>query len=107
MARPRKKVEEGAPQEQPVHDPEAERAELTSEAQESAPESEQSEPSSEGSGDSEAQEAMVAVMANPALRAARVRVRDASGKEHVVEAGKVIHVPSSAYDRNPTYLNKV
>jgi hypothetical protein len=103
MARPRKKVEEGAPQEQPVHDPEAERAELTSEAQESAPESEQSEPSSEGSGDSEAQEAMVAVMANPALRAARVRVRDASGKEH----GKVIHVPSSAYDRNPTYLNKV
>jgi hypothetical protein len=103
MARPRKNVEGAAPQEQPVHDPEAERQELVSEAQESAPESEQSEPSSEGSGDEE----VVAVMANPDLRAARVRVRDASGKEYVVETGTVIHVPSSAYDRNPTYLNKV
>lgn len=104
MARTRKNVEGAAPAEQPIHDPEAERNELVAEAQESAPESEQSEPSSAGS---DAEEEVVAVMANPDLRASRVRVRDASGKEHIVEAGEVIHVPRSAYDRNPTYLNKV
>lgn len=101
-----KRARKGAPQEQPVHDPEAERQELVDEASEPA-QAEQESPRSEPSSDASVAEEQVAVMANPDLRAVRVRVKDASGKEHVVETGKVIHVPSSAYDRNQQYLTKV
>lgn len=119
MPRPRKNVE-AAQEEAPIHDPERERDELIEAASDT--EEEPKEQSSDASGDeapeAQAQEAeapapdevpeyeepFVTVRIKPELRAAKVRVRDGSGKEWVISDGEMRSVPESALKSNPKYL---
>lgn len=117
MPRPRKNVE-AAQEEAPIHDPERERDELIAEAA-SDTEEEPKEQSLGASGDEapaqeaeatspeeapEYEEPFVTVRIKPELRAAKVRVRDGSGKEWVIADGEMRSVPESALKSNPKYL---